>query len=565
MSMRRRNLTVVFLAFVVVASGLALAGSRGPETRTRAARLAFPPAPAGDDLLVSSNPFDQFVANATLAALEERLKEGLPPGCLETPKAAVCLSPYTEPERIPALLEFLRTFYEGQLGAQKYQKVDRIGFTAMDGATGSDGDPIHVTWSIVPDGTLIDGGISNLNAVFDAGFAGGHATWIQQMRDAFARWSARTGIDYVEEVDDGAQHPINDGSVGIRGDVRIGGRNIDGPNGVLAYDFYPSGGSDMVLDTGDIGNFANNFINYRFFRNVVMHEHGHGQGLAHVDPTNQTKLMEAFASTNFNGPQDDDIRGSQKNYGDQYEQNDDSLSAYFLGAVADTVRPQFVSLDKGGDADWYKLHSAPGMNTISITLDAIGSTYLQGPQGGATAFVMTDSILNLAFGIYDASGATLTIVDNVGLGGTETISNFSIPGNGDVDILVKVFRTGSGGPNVIQRYDLFIQLGSSPLVGVDPAVAGAPDRMNLAIAPNPIRDAARVQFRAAGTSPYSLDVFDLSGRLVRRFEGRAPAGGLAEIAWDGRDADGARVASGVYMLRAAAGTLTETQRAVVLR
>ena len=36
----------------------------------------------------------------------------------------------------------------------------------------------------------------------------------------------------------------------------------------------------MVIDTGDLGNFTNSGGNYRFFRNVIMHEHGHGLGLA---------------------------------------------------------------------------------------------------------------------------------------------------------------------------------------------------------------------------------------------------------------------------------------------
>jgi hypothetical protein len=49
----------------------------------------------------------------------------------------------------------------------------------------------------------------------------------------------------------GASMPGNAGQLGVRGDVRIGGRSIDAPSNVLAYNYYPSVGGDMVLDTDD--------------------------------------------------------------------------------------------------------------------------------------------------------------------------------------------------------------------------------------------------------------------------------------------------------------------------
>jgi flagellar basal-body rod modification protein FlgD len=45
-----------------------------------------------------------------------------------------------------------------------------------------------------------------------------------------------------------------------------------------------------------------------------------------------------------------------------------------------------------------------------------------------------------------------------------------------------------------------------------------------------------------------LDVYDVSGRLVRSVDlGECPAG-THTATWDGNDADGHRVASGVYFL-----------------
>ena len=50
--------------------------------------------------------------------------------------------------------------------------------------------------------------------------------------------------------------------------------------------------SGSGLDSADAGYFAISSQNYRRFFNVLTHEHGHGLGIAHVCPINNTKLME---------------------------------------------------------------------------------------------------------------------------------------------------------------------------------------------------------------------------------------------------------------------------------
>jgi len=78
------------------------------------------------------------------------------------------------------------------------------------------------------------------------------------------------------------------------------------------------------------------------------------------------------------------------------------------------------------------------------------------------------------------------------------------------------------------------------------------------IAPNPFHlglgsaGTASIRLRiddAAAGQPVRLDVFDISGRLVNNLvDGRLPAG-TAVAAWNGLDASGAPVGSGVYYLR----------------
>ncbi len=185
------------------------------------------------------------------------------------------------------------------------------------------GATMTLRWSIVPDGTTLPNGAgettapSNLKARLNQIY-GNETTWRALFRQVFARYSALSGITYLEETnDDGV--PITDtntnlGVAGVRGDVRIGGHHIDGNSGILAYNYFPNNG-DMVIDTND--TFYNNTSSSSLgFRNVLAHEHGHGLGFAHVCPTNQTKLMEPFVSYQFDGPQADDLQNLQRGYSD---------------------------------------------------------------------------------------------------------------------------------------------------------------------------------------------------------------------------------------------------------
>ena len=65
----------------------------------------------------------------------------------------------------------------------------------------------------------------------------------------------------------------------------------------------------MVVDTSDSFFLQTREDSLRL-RNVLAHELGHGVGLSHVRPVTQTKLLEPFATTAFDGPQHDDIGGA---------------------------------------------------------------------------------------------------------------------------------------------------------------------------------------------------------------------------------------------------------------
>jgi hypothetical protein len=79
-------------------------------------------------------------------------------------------------------------------------------------------------------------------------------------------------------------------------------------------------------------------------------------------------------------------------------------------------------------------------------------------------------------------------------------------------------------------------------------------------APNPFRAGTTITFSVAKTSPVRLVIYDVTGRKVRTLvdEDRGP--GRYQEVWDGRDASGTTLASGVYYFRMEIGDWSATHK-----
>ena len=82
---------------------------------------------------------------------------------------------------------------------------------------------------------------------------------------------------------------------------------------------------------------------------------------------------------------------------------------------------------------------------------------------------------------------------------------------------------------------------------------------------NPFHRETTIRYVVPGARHVSLRVHNVAGRLVRTLlDGKVPAGpGL--VRWDGRDARGKVVSSGIYFYRLDDGERTLTRTAVLLR
>ncbi len=349
----------------------------------------------------------------------------------------------------------------GLSAGTEFQQTGRWTNGSMISGSTAQGEPVTLRYSFAPDGTTVPDGVgegSGTNNLFAwlNGLYGSTAVWQQIFHDEFQRWSDLTGVNYVYEPnDDGVTLFNNAGAVGVRGDIRIAAKNIDGNSNILAYNFFPNNG-DMVLDSAD--NFYNTTSNNsRRLRNVIAHEHGHGLGMLHVCPTSQTKLMEPFASTAFLGPQEDDILNGQRHYGDIYEPNDSSGAAYDLGALGlGTTTFDLASTDDNNDTDYYRFTTATA-HDLTVTLRPTGSSYLQGSQtqsctNGSNYDALSQSDLTLE--VLASNGSTVLASANLaGLGLNEQIIDLPLTTAGNYYI-----RVTPDASNTIQAYELDIDL-----------------------------------------------------------------------------------------------------------
>lgn len=361
--------------------------------------------------------------------------------------------------------------------------------TATDGGGNNIGDPVTVTWSVVPDGSLLDPGsdgnggraasdlIARLGVIYGVNTNDSDYTdeaWFPHFQSVFDRWEAVSGINFeYESNDDGSQHSYGStGQIGVRGDIRVGGTNIDGNSGTLAYNYYPSGGGDMVIDTAD--SFYNTVSNNsRRLRNVAAHEVGHGIGFAHVQ-TSTGMLMNPFINTGFDGPQFDDILAVNRAYGDNYEAtlnesvdpvgNETTSDATDLGSFQDgdsvTIgadalttniafsQTDFVSIDDNSDTDVFQF-TVPDNSTASFTLTSVGPTYQEGPQGGTQTELNASEQSDLTLELIDSNGSTVLQTSNsAGLGGVESITGVDLSTAGTYFIRV------TGAADAAQFYTL---------------------------------------------------------------------------------------------------------------
>jgi hypothetical protein len=344
----------------------------------------------------------------------------------------------------------------------------------------------NLTYSFAPDntawglsGTILPQGFSDLE--FGLDFAFGDAELGKEyIRQAVANWRRYGGITYTEVADAGIPMDTSSTRRSTVGDIRFGGL-FWGINGILAYNGFPTtlgvsstfGGGDMCMNTAyfnEGARFSNPDLDYRNFRNVIAHEHGHGLGFIHQVPCVGTKLMEPQAAIITDMVQLDDRRGVNRNYGDRYSGNHSLINAVNLGTISSPARAVALRdlstngyFDNGTNptgTDYFKFALSENRQ-ITINVNPTGGSYETGQQAsqctGTTTIYDSKLMGNLAFKLLDVNGATITTVNAAGVGVAETLTSTLGAGTYVVQIWDNNAANPTGGANpntIVQMYDL---------------------------------------------------------------------------------------------------------------
>jgi flagellar hook assembly protein FlgD len=82
--------------------------------------------------------------------------------------------------------------------------------------------------------------------------------------------------------------------------------------------------------------------------------------------------------------------------------------------------------------------------------------------------------------------------------------------------------------------------------------------------PNPFNPATTIALALPVASDYSVAIYNVAGQLIRTYSGYANAG-VVSIVWDGKDASGSQVASGMYFYKAQANSFSATKKMLLMK
>jgi hypothetical protein len=120
-------------------------------------------------------------------------------------------------------------------------------------------------------------------------------------------------------------------------------------------------------------------------------------------------------------------------------------------------------------------------------------------------------------------------------------------------------------------YDAGYTVPTASATSASVVIGGPTDAMNSAASlrleavPNPFRPATMLELQAPEPGLQVISIYDVTGRLVRELDRGSYTAGPRQVAWDGRDAAGRRLAAGTYWIRLEVGGNRTTKRVVLLR
>ncbi len=300
---------------------------------------------------------------------------------------------------------------------------------------------------------------------------------------------------------------------------------------------------------------------------------------AHVygrDPLSESFLLQGYYTGYYDHPYIDD-KAEEFAWISNYADYADDSAYTFLHTIrrplyvpivsayleSDTKRSPFtvyrdtcveyreVTIDSGRDSLKYKIACLDNDLDYSIRMEF---------------YHEVDSTANLQITLECTAD---TIVDTIDVAADSTILWYAkIPSSTDT-VDVKVKRLSSSTYTFVPISRIWVQRRSSEglysTIGINEPPEIKPQFCLYQPFPNPFTDQATIRYSLPYATSVNLNVYDVSGRLVKNLVQGNAAPGVYTVNWKGIDSGNRKCPSGIYFVRFAAGKYTSAKKMVLIK
>jgi hypothetical protein len=224
--------------------------------------------------------------------------------------------------------------------------------------------------------------------------------------------------------------------------------------------------------------------------------------------------------------------------------------------------------------EWVEIYHPPGSQWYPQSLDL--AFVITGPFPEETDIQLNSLDAKIVDGLVELHWSTANEIDNAGFnvyrasskdGVQEKINTELIPARGDeVSGAAYTFIDKSAG-----GYYWLEGVGLNGVAGAKhgPVLASGrdvPAAFSLAQNhPNPFNPNTRIMYNLAADCHVTLDIYNVLGQKVSTLVDEYQKAGSKTVEWNGRDASGVNVASGIYFYKITAGSFVDIKKMVLLR
>ncbi|MGH1362542.1 MAG: FlgD immunoglobulin-like domain containing protein [Calditrichia bacterium] len=264
------------------------------------------------------------------------------------------------------------------------------------------------------------------------------------------------------------------------------------------------------------------------------------------------------------------------NNGNVFLAGDFRARALFDGVVVESSGENDVFLakyDASGFVQWVRQAGGRAEDrALSVAVDASGNSYV---TGGFKETVWFDDIehqsvgeLDIFLARYDANGTLLTAVSTGGER-NDAATRLEIDGSGSL-VMAGVFQAEAdfGDTSLVSggEFDVFIgRLYGADITGILPAGRIEEDFRLAPNYPNPFNPSTTIRFSLEKAADVRLSIYSILGEEIAVLVQGAIEAGEHDAIWDGLNAAGHEVASGMYLYRLQTDRHSETQRMILLK